>query len=1107
MNKDKGDSGMKSIRRMVLVFVFVLLLLIESSSLFFNKSKAAGDENVYDVVLFWGEENMLGPSGDCTSSADSNFETLGLDRFSDRTGIDKAILDPDNYFPEFARMYGYTSVSHVNAPLGSNSNVYEYSYLRDDLVKVIAGTDTFGEGLQVHLDANNQPYFTSNSEGRVCSETNECGYTQRATATIMAPWFGREYTDKTGHKLVFVHVARSGKEIKHFLPHDDNAPDDGITSTNSPYYLYEAMVTKYRAAVNYLESSGYTIGKKFDIVFQGEADAYIAQTRGETSWEDRYQMIHNSLKRDLGLEFSAIVYTARANGTTYQGINLVHQAQENAVRNNDDVIVASAYPYRRYVSNESNYKGTYLDDEMSYSDALNKANLSTAVQCANGLYYNSAALSQIGLEAVDNILSYYDPPMLIEELDDEEIAKNDGWHFVKAIGNNNAYNWAYYENGVEIKRYSRLVSAHKGWHSDVPENSDVAFIKALSNGYLEAETDVRFTKDNVPVLSHDPTLHKAARKKYCTIKNARNDCRIGSISGIKDGFATTDGEEKSGNNDYKMCVTNKNTLENDGDRFIKFHTYDWIADEFVFDISHEIRLTDNASHKTLKPLAEFSEKSITKFEDAVKVAKKYGMHFAFELKDECDEGNAAKANELMRIVYKYNLQGTFTWICDWPYTNLCVELNKNYNDENIVIARTEDASKYGKNPTTEARSLYNRMVNDNHDDDGNPKNKIWIGNVSETSKYGYFNRDGADLPCYMSQTCLIEKKGSGADLSKYIQSTYELPTRKKGNPEISGYNASYDYTGSSIKPQINVKVGNTILTKGKDYEISYDENKNAGTGKITIKELEIGKYVFGTRTVSFTITPRRLNSTDVTAPVSMEYVEGQVLTPEISVNVSNKSLRRDTDYTLTFENQDLSTGNEIIAIVRGINNYTGEVRKTIIVQTNSKKYDVIEGDKSIYTVDKDEETTIEEDKEAEGTKFKIDADYNLFLGKGKVLVDGEEVPKTNYVALEGSTVIIFKKDYMNSLSVGKHDLTVSFSDSGLATATFTVAKVEADVEPSVVPDNNNNSNNETQPATVRRGENPLTTDKLVTYLILLILAIIGLICTLLFRKKIIGKTN
>ena len=90
MNKDKGDSGMKSIRRMVLVFVFVLLLLIESSNLFFNKSKAAGDENVYDVVLFWGEENMLGPSGDCTSSADSNFETLGLDRFSDRTGIDNS---------------------------------------------------------------------------------------------------------------------------------------------------------------------------------------------------------------------------------------------------------------------------------------------------------------------------------------------------------------------------------------------------------------------------------------------------------------------------------------------------------------------------------------------------------------------------------------------------------------------------------------------------------------------------------------------------------------------------------------------------------------------------------------------------------------------------------------------------------------------------------------------------------------------------------------------------------------------------------------------------------------------------------------------------------
>lgn len=53
--------------------------------------------------------------------------------------------------------------------------------------------------------------------------------------------------------------------------------------------------------------------------------------------------------------------------------------------------------------------------------------------------------------------------------------------------------------------------AHRGLHDDVsPENSISAFIKAVDCGY-NIETDVRLTKDLVPVLFHDDNLLRVCK--------------------------------------------------------------------------------------------------------------------------------------------------------------------------------------------------------------------------------------------------------------------------------------------------------------------------------------------------------------------------------------------------------------------------------------------------------------------------------------------------------------------------------------------------------------------------------------------------------------------
>ncbi|MBQ7767922.1 MAG: hypothetical protein IJ403_03455 [Oscillospiraceae bacterium] len=53
-----------------------------------------------------------------------------------------------------------------------------------------------------------------------------------------------------------------------------------------------------------------------------------------------------------------------------------------------------------------------------------------------------------------------------------------------------------------------FVAAHRGWCSKYPENTMLAFQKALELGVDQIETDIRITKDNELVLIHDATLER-----------------------------------------------------------------------------------------------------------------------------------------------------------------------------------------------------------------------------------------------------------------------------------------------------------------------------------------------------------------------------------------------------------------------------------------------------------------------------------------------------------------------------------------------------------------------------------------------------------------------
>jgi glycerophosphoryl diester phosphodiesterase len=57
------------------------------------------------------------------------------------------------------------------------------------------------------------------------------------------------------------------------------------------------------------------------------------------------------------------------------------------------------------------------------------------------------------------------------------------------------------------------VFAHRGLSLEAPENTLLAFLKALTSGATHLETDVQVTRDGVAVLSHDPDLVRLAGRK------------------------------------------------------------------------------------------------------------------------------------------------------------------------------------------------------------------------------------------------------------------------------------------------------------------------------------------------------------------------------------------------------------------------------------------------------------------------------------------------------------------------------------------------------------------------------------------------------------------
>lgn len=132
--------------------------------------------------------------------------------------------------------------------------------------------------------------------------------------------------------------------------------------------------------------------------------------------------------------------------------------------------------------------------------------------------------------------------------------------------------------------------------------------------------------------------------------------------------------------------------------------------------------------------------------------------------------------------------------------------------------------------------------------------------------------------------------------------------------------AATPFTGAAITPQITVTNGTTALVAGKDYEVTYDQNVNAGTAHLWVNGT--GNYT-GSLEAIFRIDAVPMNRATITMPNQL--YTGQPITPKpVSVTLNDYQLVEGVDYDVVGYANNTNVGEAKITL-QGKGNFTGSV--------------------------------------------------------------------------------------------------------------------------------------------------------------------------------------
>ena len=161
---------------------------------------------------------------------------------------------------------------------------------------------------------------------------------------------------------------------------------------------------------------------------------------------------------------------------------------------------------------------------------------------------------------------------------------------------------------------------------------------------------------------------------------------------------------------------------------------------------------------------------------------------------------------------------------------------------------------------------------------------------------------------------------------------------------VTGVNTSYEYTGSAINPVPVVTWNGKTLVSGTDYSVSYGTNTALGDGTVTITG---AGNLNGNINVTFTITPADISTAQISGIDANYTYTGVAITPPPTVTLDNKTLVKDTDYTVTYAN-NTNKGTATVTVT-GKGNYTGTASTTFVIDEAALNGATVEGVNASYT--------------------------------------------------------------------------------------------------------------------------------------------------------------
>ena len=143
------------------------------------------------------------------------------------------------------------------------------------------------------------------------------------------------------------------------------------------------------------------------------------------------------------------------------------------------------------------------------------------------------------------------------------------------------------------------------------------------------------------------------------------------------------------------------------------------------------------------------------------------------------------------------------------------------------------------------------------------------------------------------------------------------------------------YTGKALKPAVTVKHGKVTLKKGADYTVSYKNNVKPGTATVTVKGK--GHYT-GAAKVTFLI---RVPMSKCKVTVKNQTYTGKALKPAVTVKYGKVTLKKGTDYTVTYTNNK-EIGRATVT-VKGKGMYAGTKRRSFKIKPKTMAFTKLTG--------------------------------------------------------------------------------------------------------------------------------------------------------------------